>query len=226
MATQYTQPTTELIKQRFSCRDYSKIPIEAEKRERLAEFIAANQTSPFGSPTRFGLMAATETDRKALRGLDTYGFILGAMGEGEKNLEDFGYAMERIILFATDLGLGTCWLGGSFAKSRFAKKTAARKGERAPAVASIGHIADGLGVRQRFSRNKHRYAWDTLFFDRAFGRPLSQDKAGAYAVPLEMVRLGPSASNKQPWRVIKDKDTWPSTSNAPQDTGTNTSRNC
>ena len=54
---------------------------------------------------------------------------------GEKNLEDFGYTMERIILFATDLGLGTCWLGGSFTKSRFAEKISANGSERVPAEA-------------------------------------------------------------------------------------------
>ena len=211
----FSKPVTELVKQRFSCRDYSKTPIDAEKQEQLAEFIAASQIGPFGSPTRFGLTAATEADRKALRGLGTYGFIknptgfiLGAMGKGEKNLEDFGYAMERIILFATDLGLGTCWLGGSLTKSRFAKKITAGKGERVPAVTSIGRFADDPGVRQQFSRNKHRYAWDKLFFDQAFDRPLSQDKAGAYAEPLEAVRLGPSASNKQPWRIVKDGASW------------------
>ncbi|MEW5817521.1 MAG: nitroreductase family protein, partial [Spirochaetota bacterium] len=30
--------------------------------------------------------------------------------------------------------------------------------------------------------------------------------AGDYAVPLECVRLSPSASNNQPWRVFKEKD--------------------
>jgi hypothetical protein len=211
----FSKPMTELVTQRFSCRDYLETPIDAEKQKLLAEFIAANQAGPFGSPTRFGLVAATEADRKALRGLGTYGFIknptgfiLGAMGEGEKNLEDFGYAMERIILFATDLGLGTCWLGGSLTKSRFAKKIAAAKGERVPAVTSIGYSAKSHRVRQMFSQNAHRYAWDVLFFDQAFGRPLSQDDAGVYAVPLEAVRMGPSASNKQPWRVVKDGDAY------------------
>jgi hypothetical protein len=126
------------------------------------------------------------------------------MGEGKKNLEDFGYAMERIILCATDLGLGTCWLGGSFTKSRFAKKIAAGKGERVPAVTSVGLIAKAHSIRQMFSQNSHRYAWNNLFFDQAFDRPLSQDDAGPYAVPFEAVRMGPSASNKQPWRIVKD----------------------
>ncbi len=211
----YNRPVIELIKSRFSCRSYSEEHIAEEKRQQLAAFIASNQTGPFCSPTRFELITATEADRKALQGLGTYGFIknptgfiLGAMSEGEKNLEDFGYAMEHIILFATDLGLGTCWLGGSFTKGRFAKKIAAGEKERVPAVTSVGNIADDHSVRQRFSRNKHRYAWDELFFDQAFGRPLSQDKAGVYAEPLEMVRLGPSASNKQPWQIVKDGAAW------------------
>jgi hypothetical protein len=211
----FSKPTTEIVKQRFSCRDYAKIPIDAGKQERLAGFIAANQNGPFDSPTRFELVAATEADQKALRGLGTYGFIknptgfiLGAMGKGEKNLEDFGYAMERIILYATDLDLGTCWLGGSFTKSRFAKKIAAGKGERVPAVTSIGHIARDHSARQMFSQHSHRYAWSELFFDQTFGRPLSQDDAGSYAAPLEAVRMGPSASNKQPWRIVKDEDSW------------------
>jgi nitroreductase len=213
----FSKPITEIVKQRFSCRDYLKTPIDTEKRERLAEFIAANQTGPLGSPTRFGLTAATEADQKALRGLGTYGFIknpmgfiLGAMGEGEKNLEDFGYTMERIILFATDLDLGTCWLGGSFTKSRFARRNSAKKDERVPAVTSVGYCAESTqdgAIRQRVG-GAHRYAWDTLFFDQAFSRPLSQEEAGTYAMPLEAVRLGPSASNKQPWRVVKENDAW------------------
>jgi hypothetical protein len=41
-----------------------------------------------------------------------------------------------------------------------------------------------------------------LFFDGNMGTPLSKELAGDYAVPLESVRLGPSASNNQPWRVV------------------------
>ena len=35
---------------------------------------------------------------------------------------------------------------------------------------------------------------------------MDEDEAGEFKMPLEMVRLGPSASNKQPWRIIKDED--------------------
>ena len=42
------------------------------------------------------------------------------------------------------------------------------------------------------------------FFDGSFDHPLTQQKAGAFAQPLEMVRWAPSAVNKQPWRVVLD----------------------
>jgi len=47
---------------------------------------------------------------------------LAQWDRGDKNLEDFGYLMEEAILFATGLGLGTCWLGGSFTKSGLPKR--------------------------------------------------------------------------------------------------------
>ena len=42
----------------------------------------------------------------------------------------------------------------------------------------------------------------TLFYDGTFDTPLTPDKAGSLAKPLEMVRWAPSAVNKQPWRTV------------------------
>jgi hypothetical protein len=215
----YGQPITELIKARFSCRTYLERPIEDEVRQRLADFAASTKAGPLGTHARFELVAATAQDRQALKGLGTYGFIKGASGfiigatrDAENNQEDYGYLMERIVLFATDLGLGTCWLGGSFTKSSFAAKIRARDGELVPAVASVGYIANHRSAVDRiasFAVNSHgRRPWEQLFFDGSFGVPLLRELAGDYAVPLEMVRLGPSANNRQPWRILKRGDAW------------------
>jgi hypothetical protein len=164
-------------------------------------------------------VAATEQDRAALKGLGTYGFIKGATGfivgatsDAEKGTEDYGYHMELIVLHATDLGLGTCWLGGSFTKSSFAAKIGARGGEQVPAVTAVGYIAERPraldSMIRRSARSDKRLSWQNLFFETSFSTPLSKEKAGAYSVPLEMVRLGPSASNKQPWRVVKKGEAW------------------
>lgn len=35
--------------------------------------------------------------------------------------------------------------------------------------------------------------------------PLEKEEAGNYEAALEMVRIAPSASNKQPWRILKKR---------------------
>ncbi len=214
----YSKPVTDIIRQRFSCRKYLEKPIAEDQRQRLSAFMSAVGRGPFGAPVRFELVAATEQDRNSLKGLGTYGvirgaagFIVGAVGHSEKNLEDYGYVMEKIILCTTDIGLGTCWLGGTFSKSGFAKKISAAEGELAPAVTSVGYIAQRGGFEgrmRRFVDADNRMPWENLFFREKFGTPLSPDEAGAYSVPLEMVRIGPSASNKQPWRIVREGNAW------------------
>ncbi len=209
----YQRPVRELIEERFSCRIYLEEAIGADQQQKLREYMQKESGDPFHGQARFELVAADEQDSKALRGLSTYGFIqggrgfiVGAMTAGEKDLEAYGYRLEEIILYATGLGLGTCWLGGTFSKSNFAKKIKMSRAESLPAVAAIGRIADEAMARQTAMRQRigadSRLAWETLFLDGKFGAPLAREKAGDYAMPLEMVRLAPSASNKQPWRVI------------------------
>ena len=113
----FSKPITEIIKQRFSCRSYLKQPIAAEIRVRLEDIAAEQRVGPLGGRARFELVAGTDKELKELKGLGTYGFIKGATGfivgattADGKHLEDFGYMLEVIILYATDLGLGTCWL--------------------------------------------------------------------------------------------------------------------
>ena len=203
----------ELIKQRRSCRTYIKKPIATKAAAQLANFSASIKTGPFGAPLRFELALASGDDPGALKGLGTYGFIrdpagfvIGAAGPGEKNLEDFGWGMEAVILYAAGLGMGSCWLGGSFSKSRFASRIRATAVEIVPAVASVGYPAEETPLRQMMRsqiKADSRKPWETLFFRDGFSTPLSETGAGAYNIPLAMLRLAPSASNGQPWRVVQ-----------------------
>ncbi len=215
----FQRPIIEIIQERFSCRTYHQKTIDADSLNQLRAFIAQVARGPLGNQTRFELVSAREGDAKALRGLGTYGFIkdasafiVGAMGDGHNNLEDFGYSMEAIILKATDLGLGTCWLGGTFTKSRFAKKINLNGFETIPAVTSVGYVAERPrwldGKIREAAGSDRRLPWEKLFFVGGFETPLTRESAGEFALPLEMVRLGPSASNRQPWRVIKDGSHW------------------
>ena len=171
---------------------------------------------PFGNDGRLALAEASAEDRAELRVLGTYGmvrgartFLAGAVGQGPMDLEDYGYAFERAVLYAVALGLGTCWLGASFNRSGFAGVIKVRDDEILPAVSPVGYPADSrtfVDATTRFlAGSRKRKPWSDLFFDGDFGVPLSAEAGGPYAEVLEMVRLAPSASNRQPWRHVKEE---------------------
>ena len=162
-------------------------------------------------------MAAAPDDREALRRLGTYGFIKGATGflvgavrRAPHDLEDYGYLVEQAILFATDLELGTCWLGGTFTKGRFAARMGGLEpDEIMPAVVSLGYRGDDgtERIREREAGSR-RLPASSLFFEERFGTPLALDPDDPFAAVLEGVRMAPSASNKQPWRVVRRGGDW------------------
>ena len=146
--------------------------------------------------------------------LGTYGviqgasyFIAAAVEKREHNLEQLGYVFENLILYLTSLGLGTCWLAGTFNKTQFSKAMRTGTDEILPIVTPVGY-ASGIRspidiIMKPFLALKMRKDWNQLFFKDSFKSLLEKADASVYATPLEMVRLAPSASNKQPWRVVK-----------------------
>jgi nitroreductase len=208
-------PITEIIRARSSWRSYDGRPLEPGDRARLEESIAALGPGPFGGRVRLRLVEASAGARAELKKLGTYGmvrgartFLAGAIKQAPMDMEDYGCVFERVVLYATALELGTCWLGASFNRSAFARAIDLGKNETLPAVSPVGYVASSRtavdAVTRFFARAKKRKPWRELFFNGAFGRPLSREAAGPYADVLEMVRLGPSASNRQPWRLLRD----------------------
>ena len=215
----FTQPASHLIRKRFSCRTYQTEPIKEVHLADLRNFIDNARISPFSSRIRFKVIAAKQGDSQTLRGLGTYGFIknptgfiLGACQDLPGSLLDFGFLLESIVLKATDLGIGTCWLGGTFRKSRFEKEIDLTNGEIIPSVISIGYPADDQAWMDRISRlyagADRRHSWNEIFFSEGYGNPLMREAADEYQEPLEAVRLAPSASNRQPWRIIRSGVSW------------------
>jgi hypothetical protein len=171
--------------------------------------------SPFGSNAAFELVHDSLDGKKTVPG--TYGlikraesFIVGTVKNAEKDPEDFGFLFEKIILYATDIGLSTCWMGGTFSHTSFAEKVALKLDETLPAISPVGYPAKKRAMMDTMihftAGSKKRKPWKDIFFNNDFDTPLQEKDAGKYAIPLEMARLAPSASNRQPWRIIKDKD--------------------
>ncbi len=212
----FDKPLEEVAASRKSVRTYENRPLPDGTLHELERYMEG-LSNPFGGSVRFRLLksGASAGGEK----LGTYGMIKGAsyfFGAAAKpsdfSLEALGYAFEQLILFASSKGLGTCWLGGSFQKSRFAAAMHVGCGELFPAVSPVGYPAEKRRAAENLMRKAvgadRRKPWSELFFDEAFGRPLSPEKAGKYKMPLELVRLAPSASNLQPWRIVRSGSCW------------------
>jgi len=213
----YSQPVTQIIRQRSSQRSYSGEPLSALHRTKIGVMLNKIGGGPFGNQMRFTLVSVHDNNPGKPVRLGTYGFIngatdfiIGAVRPAPNVYEDFGYLLEKIILHLTDWNLGTCWLGGTFAKGDFAEAIDLRPDEIIPAVTPVGLPATRRTLRDRIVRlaagSVHRKTWTELFFDRTFTQPLTQQSAGEFTEALEMVRLAPSASNRQPWRILKTDD--------------------
>ncbi len=206
----------EAIKERNSVRSYSSRPVEEAFYRELADYIQSVGYGPFGTKPRLKMLDLKPLDKKELKKLGTYGFIkgarlyiLGAVKDRPGAMEDLGYCLENIILKATSLGLGTCWLGGSFKRAAFARQMDLQAGELLPAITPVGYPANEASPAERLARltikSRKRKPWSELFFGPDAKAPLDEEEAGPYHDPLEAVRLSPSASNRQPWRIVKDE---------------------
>ncbi len=210
--------TIEAIQVRKSCRTYSEKALEPEKRAALKAFLAGNTRAPFHSRLRFALLDFDGLEAGELKALTTYGvirgartFIVGAVGKHRRAMEDFGYAMERAVLKATSLGLGTCILGGTFKRSGFAGIMGLQENERLPAVSPVGYPREKKSLLDRVlhlvAGSARRKPWNELFYlENAASLSPDDPSLGRYQRPLEAVRLAPSAMNRQPWRIIKGRD--------------------
>lgn len=205
-------PMEDIIRTRLSVRTYQHQPVEMEIKAKISKYIETLET-PFGGQVAFRLLESSEPVNGARLG--TYGIIKGAtdyigvtVKRGESAELSVGYAFEQLILFLTSLGLGTCWMGGTFKRSEFAKAMEVQDDDLFPAISPFGYGAQKRSLSDSLVRylakGNQRKAWEELFFDGDFSTPLSKADAGAYELPLEMVRLAPSASNKQPWRIVRE----------------------
>ncbi|MBN2850969.1 MAG: nitroreductase family protein [Erysipelotrichaceae bacterium] len=207
------QSIIETMKIRTSVRTYDGQAIAADTLEKLNERLRTiNATTTIKA--RFILGEMKDTDGNAVKKLGTYGVITGArtylvgiIDQSETDAVQFGYLFESIVLYATQLGLGTCWLGGTFNQEDFKKIVRLGESEKIVIVSPVGYRKDRAtlmeGIMRTMVKANNRKPWTELFFNQDKTQTLDEEGAGGYAIPLEMVRLAPSASNKQPWRVLR-----------------------
>ena len=203
----------EAIRKRTSIRSYTSRDLGKELIEEINEHISEPINGPLGSKIRIKLVYKYSEENKKLK-LGTYGFISGAsyflVGQiepGKLSFLDYGYVLEKLILELTDKGLGTCWLGGTFDRGEFSKSIDLEKGSLIPAVSPVGFPTSSRSLGDRIIRlgagSRNRKEWENVFFMEQPGVPVKAENLGKpLRNALEMLRIAPSASNLQPWRIL------------------------
>ncbi|MCE5256385.1 MAG: hypothetical protein LLF89_06000, partial [Spirochaetaceae bacterium] len=120
-----------------------------------------------------------------------------------------GWIVEKLVLELTALGYASSWIGGVFSRAKAEEAVNAGGEEIVPAVIAFGWPAGRRKVADKVvaasARARSRKPLDDIVF------LLSGDGLDdVWLAVAEAVREAPSASNKQPWRLVRlsDESRW------------------
>ncbi len=141
---------------------------------------------------------------RGLLGRSTTGVTFGAgfVVEADTPVWCAGYIGEAFVLACTDLGLGTCWMRGTFSRKPAREQACLRPGEKLVAVTPVGLPLDGallpLGDDARTRKSITKL---TGLTDAAFEALPNWQRAA-----ILCARGAPSAFNLQPWTFSPTAD--------------------
>lgn len=202
--------TIDQLRARHSVRTYSAKPIEEGEIRSLQSEVTLINTHEAG--LNFQLMIGNEDPFKGLA--RSYGmfrnvrnYLACVIDPSFDNAEErAGFYAEKIVMCALQMGLGSCFVGGTFSREHSGARM--RVYEKLPFVVTLGYPADkGESFMARMtSRIAHRKTRGARFFfdgdDAEFAR--AEELFPDLMIGLEALACAPSGLNRQPVRVRLD----------------------
>jgi nitroreductase len=220
----------DMIGRRISRRQYDERAVPGETREQL-EVFCDGASAPAGVPEsgefRPGEVPAParaalidDPDGRLFTGLvGGYGKVAGtplaaafvgrSAGGSEVSSEvqeAVGYVGEGLVLEATRLGLGTCWIAGSFDKTAAGRLADLGPGEVVVAVTPLGYAAERQSGGERVLRTLVK-ASARLSVEKLAPGILGGGWPAWAVAAVQATRVAPSGANRQPWRFRLDGET-------------------
>ena len=156
---------------------------EYNSRENLDMRLIIDNGEPFGGfRSNYGLFA----------GVRNYIALIGNRNDAV-NLEKLGYYGQLLVLHATTLGLGTCWVGASFDHEFYPFDLDENKGESIVCVITIGNVSQDYSAIEKYVRKATHRKRKTI--DQMY---ISDGPVPAWFLSgMEAVRPAPSAVNRK-----------------------------
>lgn len=187
----------EASEKRISCRAFQDRQIETDILNKLKDCIKALNAA---SGLRFQLFAS---DSPSIRmnaamfsgPIYTYAALVGI--DTPEDAEKVGYYGQQLVLYATQLGLGTCWVAGTYDHDSIAPVLS--EGEKVWDVIPMGYAAEKMPMKQKMIRSSIR----------ARSRKRESFLVGDSDAPdwvwagIEAIMKGPSAVNQQPVNILR-----------------------
>jgi nitroreductase len=207
----------QAIEHRVSTRSYDNRPVEPDLLQQLLTLSKATDRL-VDIPLRVELISGVERTRRVLTYMiGSYGLVLtpphllvGVIPPDDATARvDLGYVLEQVVLEASRLELGTCWITGSYDAGRAGDAVGLMPGEEAAAIVALGYPSRASWgrvhtstIRRLAGGHKRKPLKDIVFSDR-WGEPWPADGADPILKSiLDHARLAPSAVNRQPWRFV------------------------
>ncbi len=192
----------EAIETRISCRSYEDRMIDAETLENLRRYIRILNES---SGLHFQLFHSEEKGKPAIRMAaamfsgPVYAYAALVGGDDPLSAEKTGYFGERFVLYATQLGLGTCWVAGTYDARSISPEVP--EGEKVWDVIPLGYATEKIPMKQKMIRamvrRTDRKKEQFLESETAY-----EDLPAWVQKGIEAILLGPSAVNQQPVNIV------------------------
>lgn len=202
----------EAMRMRKSVRSFTGKPLTAAQSAEIERAIS-EVFSPFDGKVTIRLR---EYGMKESFSPGTYGMIKRAcnyllmwMGEGVDSELKAGFELEQVVLKATEIGLGTCWIAATFKGSDFEHGEVTPRDETLKIVCPVNEPAEKRSLTDRMARvfagSDKRKPFEKLFYENDFDKSMSANSN--FGESLEMMRIAPSSTNSQPWRAVVVGDT-------------------
>lgn len=199
----------EIIKNRHSVRSFDGNPLSDADKKTLEDYVNSLE-NPFGVPVEFRILNAKEKNLSSPVIVGEHMYLAAKVKRVEHFEIAFGYSFEKACLYALSRGIGTVMLAASLSRNTFEKAMNVQEDEVLPVASPVGYPATKKSIRESLMRKglkaDDRIAFEKLFYAGSFETELTKDLAGNFGEALEMVRLAPSAANKQPWRAVVDEN--------------------
>lgn len=149
-------------------------------------------------------------------------YIIVTSNKGDDYLQNIGYAMEKVVLQLTTLGVATCWLECTVDRADITEFINLGQCEESIDVINESEQSDELNENEEDKIDNVEYPFAIIAFgypakseelfrsldsklDREKIKDISKKVDGKWNECLEAVRISPSVKNTQPWFFINDK---------------------